>query len=140
MAVTHQGTYVQLPKITPAAFTNADAANTKKTIATAGADGSKVVGVMSSSTDTSARLGQLWLTRAAVSYLLSSTSVPALAGSDGVVATANLMTTTVWPGLPTDNDGQRYLFLESGDTLQVSFTTQVTAAKEVDVVAVFGNF
>lgn len=140
MAVSHQGVYVQTPKITPAAFTNADAANTKKTIATAGADGSKVVAVTASSTDTSARIAQLWLTRAAVSYLLCSLSVTIAAGSDGAVAAVNLINPTIWPSLPMDNDGQRYFFLQSGDTLQVSFTAQVTAAKEIDVVAVFADF
>ena len=129
---------VQTPKITPAAFTNSDSANTKKTIATAGASGSKVVAVNASSTDTSARVGQLWLTRSSTSYLLGSYSVPASAGSDGSTVSADLL--SLVPNLPRDNDGQKYLFLESGDTLQVSFTTQVTSAKEVDVQAIFGNF
>ena len=140
MAVTHEAVFVQNPKITPAAFTNADAANTKKTIHTAGANGSKVVAVTASSTDTSNRTGQLWLTRSATSYLLASVIVITLAGTDGSAPAQNLLTSGLWPGLPVDNDGQRYLFMESGDTLQISFTAQVTAAKEIDVVAVAGNF
>lgn len=140
MAVTHQGVYVQTPKITPAAFTNSDSANTKKTIATAGSNGSKVVGITATSTDTSTRIAQLWLTRSAVSSLLCSLIVSVAAGSDGAVAASNLINTTIWPSLPVDNDGQPYFFLESGDTLQVSFTTQVTAAKEIDVAAIFANF
>jgi hypothetical protein len=130
--------FVQVPKTTPAAFTNADAANTKKTVATAGASGSKVVALNATSTDTSARIAQVWLTRSATSYLLGSLSVPIAAGTDGTTVTADLL--GLIPNVPRDNDGQKYLFLESGDTLQVSFTTQVTAAKEIDVVSVFGNF
>lgn len=140
MAVTHEGVFVQTPKITPAAFTNADSANTKKTIGTAGTNGMKVVAVSIASTDTSARIAQLWLTRSATSYLLASYSVPITSGSDGSTVSANLLASYVWPGLPVDADGQPYLFLESGDTLQVSFTTQVTSGKEIDVVAVGANF
>lgn len=132
--------FVATPKITPVAFTNSDSANTKKTIHTAGSNGSKVVAVLASSTDTSNRTGQIWLTRSETSYLLGSTVVPTLAGTDGSTASANLLPPSLLGSLPRDNDGQPYLFLESGDTLQVSFTAQVTSAKEIDVVAVAGNF
>lgn len=141
MAISHQGTFVQTPKITPVAFTNSDSANTKKTIGTAGSDGMKVVAILATSTDTSNRTAQLWLTRSATSYLLGSAVVTTLAGTDGSAATANLLNAgSLLAPLPRDNDGQPYLFLESGDTLQVSFTAQVTAAKEIDVVAIAGNF
>lgn len=130
--------FVATPKITPVSFTNSDSANTKKTIATAGSSGSKVVAVIATSTDTSNRVGQLWLTRSSTSYLLGSSSVTTLAGTDGSAATNNIL--NLINGLPRDNDGQPYVFLESGDTLQISFTAQVTSAKEIDVAAVFGNF
>lgn len=130
--------FVATPKVTPAAFTNADAANTKKTVASAGASGSKVVALFATSTDTSNRTAQIWLTRSAASYLLGSCVVILAAGTDGAQPTQNLL--ALIGTLPLDNDGQPYLFLESGDALQVSFTAQVTAAKEIDVVAVFGDF
>ena len=133
--------FTATPKITPAAFTSSDSANTKKTIATAGSAGSKVVGVTAASTDSSTRIAQLWLTRSATSYLLASTTVAVTAGSDGATGAQDLMTATLWPGLSNDGTtGQRFFFLESGDTLQVSFTTVITAAKEIDVVAHFANF
>lgn len=131
--------FVQTPKITPAAFTNSDSANTKKTIHTAGSNGSKVVGIMATSTDTSNRTAQLWLTRSATSYLLGSFVVPTLSGTDGTNPSMNLLAGFLLQ-LPVDNDGQKYLFLESGDTLQVSFTAQVTSAKEIDVTAIGANF
>lgn len=139
MAVTATPVFVQTPKITPAKFTNSDSANTKKTVATAGANGSKVVAVNVISSDTSDRTGQLWLTRSATSYLLTSTVVIAGSGNDGLISAMSLMQLGLIM-LPTDNDGQAYLFLESGDTLQVSFTTQVTAAKEIHVVGIFADF
>lgn len=141
MAVTATPVFVQNPKITPAAFTNADSANTKKTIVTAGSNGSKVTAVTVSSTETAnARVVQLWLTRSATSYLLASASVAVNSGFDGTVAAVNLLASYIWPGLPVDADGQPYIFLESGDTLQASITTQVAAGKEVDIVSVSGDF
>jgi hypothetical protein len=44
------------------------------------------------------------------------------------------------PGLPLDNDGQPYIFLETGDYLAVSATTTVTSNKMLSVVAVGGSF
>lgn len=134
-------TLVQTPKITPIAFTNSDSANTKKTAATAGASGTKVTSLNATSTETAnARVAQIWLTRSATSYLLTSVNIPLNSGFDGTVGTVNLLNSTQWPGLPTDNDGQVYFFLESGDTLQVSLTTQLASGKEVDFACVFGNF
>lgn len=140
MALTYQLPFLQSVKITPQSWVNADSANTKKTVCTAGVNGSKVVGLTATSTDTSNRLAQVWLTRSATSYLLASVSVPTLSGTDGTTPVVNLMNTTDWPGLPVDADGQPYLFLDSGDTLQVSFTAQITAAKEADVTALSADF
>ena len=139
MTVTATPVFVQTPKITPQTFANADG-TTKKTIFTAGANGSKVVAILAGSTDTAARTAQLWLTRSAVSYLLGTVVVAIGAGSDGTARTANLMPSTLMDGLPLDNDGQRYLYLESGDTLQVGFTVAVTAAKQIDINAIGADF
>ena len=140
MALVNRPVFLQNVKAGVATFTNADSANTKKTLVTADADGTKVVAVLASSDDTSDRLGQLWITRSATSYLVGTTNVVTLAGTNGVADTANLLDVTLIPGLPVDRDGQVYLLLESGDTLQVSFTTQVTAAKTVYVVTQFANY
>jgi hypothetical protein len=137
MAVTATPVFVQLPKATPQSIVNADG-TTKKTIATAGTNGAKVAAIIATSTDTGTRILQLFLTRSATNYLLGSTLIAIGAGTDGVASSSNLLTSI--PGLPVDNDGQPYLFLESGDTLTVAVTVAVTAAKEIDVTALFGNF
>jgi hypothetical protein len=128
--------FVATPKITPISILPADT-TTKKTVCTAGSSGAKVVALLVTSTDSSNRVVQLYLTRSATDYLLGAYNIIALAGSDGATGTQNLL--TIVAGLPRDNDGQRYLFLESGDTLTVATTTTVTAAKEIDVFAIFGN-
>jgi hypothetical protein len=128
--------FASTPKITPQSILPADT-TTKKTIFTAGASGSKVVAVLATSTDTGTRIIQLWLTRSGTSYLLGSCLIGIGAGTDGAAVTANIL--TMMMALPKDNDGQRYVFLESGDTLQASVTVTVTAAKEIDITAIGGN-
>ncbi len=140
MAVSHLPVLVQTPKTTSNTWVNADSADTKKTVVTAGSNGSKVTALIATSSDTSDRLAQVWITRSATSYLLATVNVPDLSGFGAADPTVNLLNSTSLPGLPVDNDGQSYLFLESGDTLQVSFTTQVTAAKTVYVTSCFANF
>jgi hypothetical protein len=138
MAVTATPVFVQNPKVTPVAFVNATA-STKQTIVSAGANGTKVLAMFATSTETAtARTFNIWLTRSGTSYLLITYTVPINSGFDGVAAPLNMFSN--WPSLPVDNDGQRYLFLESGDTLQASCTTSITAGKEIDITAVFGNF
>lgn len=140
MAVNTTPVFVKTPKFGRCSFTNSDSANTKKTIATAGADGTKwPAKICVTSTDTSARVGQLWLTRSATSTLIGSFSVPAASGTDGTTASADLAS-LLSTCFPVDNDGQRYGFAESGDTLDISFTAQVTSGKEIDCHIPYGNF
>lgn len=139
MAVSHQGVFVQTPKFTPITIVNADGTN-KKTVATAGANGSKVTGLIIASDDTAAKVMQIWLTRSAVSYLLATVDIAALSGFDGIVPVVNAMNSTEWPGLPVDNDGQVYFFLESGDTLEISLTVAATAGKTHYGKCIFADF
>lgn len=141
MAVTTNSIVTpQAPVITPITIVNADASN-KKTACTAGSNGTKVVSLTACSDDTSNRIVQVFLTRSATNYLLGSAVVTTLAGTDGATAVVDLLNnTTIFPGLPVDNDGQRYLFLKSGDTLTVASTTTVTAAKTVTITCNSADF
>lgn len=137
MALTATPVFVQTPNIDKTSIKPADT-TALKTICTPGTNGSKVNAVIATSTDTATRIVQLWLTRSATSFLLGSTLLAIGAGTDGVANSSNLLTTI--PGLPVDNDGQPYLFLRNGDTLQVATTTTVTTAKEIDVTCIYGDF
>lgn len=139
MALVHQPVFPQTPKSGVVSFVNADG-TTKKTLLTAGTEGTKLVSVTATSTDSSARVCQLWLTRSATSYLICALSIPANSGSDGTTAAVNIVNSTILPGLPVDNVSQRFIYLQSGDTLQASFTAAVTATKEIDLLAVATNF
>lgn len=118
---------------------NADA-QTQKTVYTAGASGSKIVGLGFVSTDTSARDVQVSITNGGTSYPIGTITVPIGAGNSGTVpsVTWNLQQ---FPNLPIDSDGNLFVILISGDTLTVSALTTVTTAKLITVTAVaVGDF
>jgi hypothetical protein len=50
------------------------------------------------------------------------------------------MSTTLWPGLPVDSDGNPYIILVSGDTLQATFATALTSTDFVNIVAQCADF
>ncbi len=115
---------------------NADA-SALKTLATGATNGSKVFSPTLASDDTSARVIQIGVTISAVFYLLGSVSVPAGAGTVGATsinAFANI------PNIPVDNDGNPFVYLASGSTLQIKSETTVTAAKTVHASALQEDF
>ena len=130
---------VQTPKLGLAQIATADAA-TFKSLYAAGANGSKIVGVLVASTDTVARVVQLALTRGGVNYVFSAAAVPVASGTDGASPTINLLGVTLCPGLPVDNDGQPYVLLQSGDTLTIASSTTVTSGKLLHATAIAGDF
>ena len=138
MAVSHSPTFVQTPKVTSTTIV-VGSTTTKITAATAGSDGSKVVGVIVT-TDDAARDVRLWLAKSTTSYLLGTVPVPSSSGFTSTAPAVNLLNSTNIPGVPTDNDGQRYIFLESGDSLQVQVTATVTTLQTIYATTIFGNF
>ena len=70
---------------------------------------------------------------------IGTLSAPTLTGNDGATTGLNFFGNALVP-LPVDQDGQSYLFLESGDTLYVSSSTTVTANKLVTVQAMAADF
>ena len=123
------------PKAGLAQIANADASN-QKDVLTGGASGTKVTALMASSDDTSARVVQLSILRSAVNYVFGSVSVAAASGTDGSTAAVDLLKSLLLPGLPLDADGKHYLFLESGDKLQVKSLATVTSTKLIHIAAV----
>jgi hypothetical protein len=145
MPVTATPVFIQTPKITPQSFVQpTDAAGTYKTIFTAGPNGSKVVSIMVNTTDnTATHLLVLVLQRGGVNYTLIYYTLPVNAGGDGTTPSVDLLaggTANLFVGLPFDNDGQRYLFLEPGDSLQLNYNTALTASKSIYVNTIGAHF
>lgn len=127
------------PKVGLVTIVNADASNLK-TVYTGVAAGSKVIGLSATSDDTSDRTLQVYITRSGTDYLIGSAVVADLSGTNGVTDPAvNLL--NYIPGLPTDSNGVRFVYLQdTGDVLKVKATTTVTAAKTVAILGVVEDF
>jgi hypothetical protein len=138
-AVTATPVFVQNPKQPKVQITNANG-TTAQTLYACDADGTKVTGLIATSTDTVARDLQILVTRSATDYVLATVTIAAGAGTVAGTAPVNLLTTTNFPGLPTDSDGNPYFYCESTDTLKAGLLVAVTAAKVVNVVAVAADF
>lgn len=145
MAVTSTPVLPQTPKITPQQFVQGtDSAGTYKTIFTAGSNGSKITAILVNTTDgTATHLLTLRLNRSSTGYPIINYTLPINSGGDGSAASIDLLAggpSSLLQGLPIDNDGQKFLFLESGDTLEVTFATALTAGKNIYVVTVGAHF
>lgn len=140
--MTNTPVFTQTPKIGLVTCVNADG-TTAKTVYTAGSNGSKIVALTATSTEVNPnnRTFTVSITRSATAYTLVTVTIPFGSGTDGSTAAVDLLNSTILPSLPLDNDGQKYLFLQSGDTLTVALTTSaVTAGKTVTFAAIAADF
>jgi|SRR5579872_369642 len=108
------------------------------TVVTAGANGSKVLNLAGSSTDTVVQTIAVSLVRNATTYLLATTAVPVNSGNASGTPPVDLL--AIVPNLPHDQDGQPYLFLNSGDTLVVNSAGSVTSGKTISIHSDYANF
>lgn len=132
--------FVGNPKAGVIQIVNADGTSSKTAI-TGGGSGSKVVSLMATSDDSSARVVRVRISRSGTHYIVGAVSIPALSGTDGSAPSVDLINSVSMPGLPLDGDAQHYLFLESGDTLTVALASgAVTSGKTISVTAVYGDF
>ena len=142
MAVTASPAFVQSPKVTVQNFVEGtDAAATKKTIYTGTTNGSKVVAISAASDADETHLVSVYITRSAVDYYLCAGTIVATgAGTATGIPPLDLL--FLCPSLPVDNDGQRYLFLNTGDTLRATFATAFTGSSghRIDITVVAGDF
>lgn len=113
-----------------------DAAGTYKTVYTAGANGSRCNGLWMSTTDgTTTHLVTVQIVNSTVKYGGVAVTTVLGSGFTTAVPPQNMFSPTVWVGLPLDQFSNPYLQLISGDTLQVTFATALTAATVINLVA-----
>lgn len=108
---------------------------TLKTIWTAGANGSLLQALGISSTDTSARDLQFYITRSGTDSLICTISAPINAGNTNAIPSVDVLRSSLWPWCMFDMAGNRQLRLKSGDVLKFAALTTVTAAKVINCFA-----
>ena len=139
MAVTTTPALPQTPQLGVAQLTHSQSANTLATLVTGGGNGTKCNSLWATNTDASnAYLTQVWLTRSSTNYLLGTVNVPLSSGNTAAAPSVNILSGIT--GLPLDSDGNPYLFLQSGDVLAVSATTQVASSQTLTAAANYANF
>jgi hypothetical protein len=135
-------TRVKTPQLGLAILANTNTTN-YLTMITAGASGSKVVGILLNSTDTAARSITIAANNGATSFPLTTISVPAGAGN-GTVNSVSVFNQNAPGGLngllPVDNDGQQYIFLPGANTLQMAAVVQLTNALNVYSLVTYADF
>lgn len=133
--------FVGTPRLGSAQIANADGV-TAKDVITAGASGTKITSILATNTDGTNRNVILQIVRAttqAGTYQLTFLQINASAGNINTTPSFNLLINI--PGLPIDNDGNPYLFLQSGDKIQALLDAgAVTAGKLISVLAIGGDF
>lgn len=141
MAVTSTPAYIQAPKTGVVNIANADASNLK-TIYTGGTNGTILDSIIVTSTDTSARDLQFYITISAVDYLLVTISCPANSGNTNSISVLDVLNHARFSstGYPTyDPNGNKIFRLQASEILKVKALTTVTSGKTISVIAKGGD-
>ena len=119
---------------------NADG-TTKKSLLAGGTNGTKLEMLNVSSTDTAAQVFYLYMYDGTIYHLITTINVPASSGNASTTVPVDFFKNTQLTTLPSDTNGNRYLYIASGWTLYVGLTTgTVTSGKIVDFFGHAGDF
>lgn len=130
--------FIATPKNPVVAFANADGTAFKAVMA-GGTNGSRVDTLIGTNTDTAvATVMQLALTKSAVSYVIGEVTIPANAGTNGVVKSVAMLNSTDIPGLAYTENGA--IFLENGVTLSARPKVAVAGVFAVQIAGVGGDY
>ena len=118
-----------------------DSAGTYKTLYTGGSNGSRCYAIWMTTNDgTATHLVTVQVVNSAVKYGGTAFTTVLGAGFTTGVPPQNIMTAANWPGLPVDQYGNPYVQLVSGDTIQATFATSLTASTVINMQASCSDF
>ncbi len=113
---------------------------TVKTLVTGATNGTKVESIIVTSSDTTLRDLQLSVTISSVTYILATIPIPISSGTIDSVASVDILRSPYIPGLAFDPNGNRYIYVASGSTLNVEALTTVTTGKAIHIFGQGGDF
>jgi hypothetical protein len=126
-----------------------DVAGTYKTVFTGGANGSKVLSIIVTNTDTSATHVTTVAYSTSTSDHCATATTCAFLQSYGMSLGAGLLDDVGATeflgegisGLPSDSDGERYIFVtDETNTLEMTFATALTASSKISVTVIAVDF
>lgn len=141
----------QTPKLSTCTFVQGtDTALTYKTCLTGGTNGTKIRGIIATSNDGSAsHVVTVQLSTSTSAHCSpqsnclggAAVTVPINAGFASGTPAVNLMSSANWPGLPSDNSGNPFIYLSGNtQTIEVTFATALTASTQVSVSIIAEDF
>jgi hypothetical protein len=126
-----------------------DTALTYKIIYTAGANGSRCNSLWMTTNDgTATHLVTVQISKtntlcnSAATNCVGGTATTTVlsAGFANATPSQNLLSAVNWPGLPLDSDGNPYIQLVSGDFIQATFATALTASTQINLFGSCSDF
>ena len=144
-AATTPNTFVApvFPNIpSPTQFTSSSSAGTYATVYTAGVNGDVLNAILVSTNDNTA-VAHVFTCGVFVSTTQgeSTTFTMVKPGANTYAGTtANVLSTTNWPGLPLDQNGNPYLMVPANATVQCTFATAITAADFIQAAGFGGSY
>jgi len=121
-----------------------DAPSVAKTIYTGAARGSKCTGLYLTSSDgTTSHIFTVFLTSptsTGISGAALAVTIPLAAGYIINTPAIAPMSATLWPGLPTDSDNNRYFYLPSGWSLKGYYITALGSGAIINATAICADF
>jgi hypothetical protein len=111
-----------------------------KALYTASADDAVVKSLMCTSSDTAIQNVVVAINNGTFDDIIGVVNVPATAGQTGAIAAIDLLSGTLLPGLPYDQNGKRVLPLQGGYTVKVGTLGAVTAAKAISIGGVVEEY
>lgn len=139
MAVTSTPVFVQTPKCYAQQFTIADT-TTKKTLVTAGTNGTKIDSITVQSNDTTARDFQLFVNDGTTDYWLATVSIPVNSGGTNAIPTVDYLNHGQCCNFPLDSAGNRTILLMAGWSLKFAAGATLTTAKAINIFATGGDY
>ena len=116
-----------------------DAAGVAKSLSVAGANGSDVNALYVTNGATAHAVSVLIL-NSATTYTANVVTVAVNSGQNGTALPVNMLSPAVWPGLPFDGNGNPFLRLEPGDTLELSYATAQGTADTIYAFATRSDY
>lgn len=129
-------TFVKQPqngKVQVNAVTNAN-------IYTSGGSGTKIISLFATTNSAALVNCTIQILNGSTLYTLGTVGVPIGAGANNSVPSYNVLGNNQITGLPVDADGNPYLILISGDSLQVTIGAAILSPNVVTFVAIGGDF
>ena len=123
----------------PTVYNDADGTNAKQ-IFDPSTEGSRVDGIVISSTAAAQRIVLLQINNGSVVSKLGHVVVPAGAGTNGSVSVVSGLNTGNLPWLRKDANGNPYINLNSGMNIEAKLTSALGVGETIDVVVFGANY